>query len=875
MMSENEFYEWANDIHLREPARQFLTWVRKSDPSRSVQGRRSNMRGPFASRKMGLSLGFESELELAFLSVDELDDDVLEVWSQPCEINITYTLATGRRHGNHYHPDLCVLYRDRVEFLECKYATEFQKLLVAEPHKYHVDPDGTYRMPPAEEAFAEYGLSFRVVTDRDLSPKRVRNMEYLADYFRPDTPPVPDDLAAVLVARVQLDPGIRLATLLDTLSSSEDVDHLYRLIATGVLVVDLDSVILSDHAVVPVFSDVNYMAAYNLLTPVQQVAEPKAQIVLESNQPLVWDGRLWTIQNVGDTALYLVSPDDGRQYIELALDQVERLIATGRIEPPATRESASPYEIVRKANPKSVHDALQRWKIIRSVIQEEVPVNTLNRNQQRWVHAYRKAERQGYAGFSGLLSNSHRRGNRNTRVSERTRALIDQCLTEHYLDKKQLNLSVVYDVFVLKAKATGTPTVSDKTFYRVAKSLPVYDKLLARQGRRAANQEKPRNPSPRVLPPYSDYPWQLAYMDHTEVDVQMVSAITGKSLKKRAWLTLLLDASSRRILAAYLSFDPPSAVSCLMALRLCVQRYHRLPKNLVVDNGAEFDSVQFQTFLAWHGITAIHRPPGEPRYGSPGERIFGIANKQFFHLLLGNTQMMTKVRQVTKSVDPTRLAVWTFEQLLVFLEKWAFEVYDNIPHPAFALSPRERYDQGLRTGGERTHTHIVYDEAFRIFTLPTPKRQTQVRRDGIRILYFDYWTEVFRDPTFLGTTPPLRYDPFDITRAYAYVHDEWHRLFIPRDEEILAGRSEREIRAVTVELRERQRTQQLLRKKITGPMIAAFLAELEETETLLRQRQLDLERSPTAPSPMSVPLPEILDGDDDTKPLKPKGAFSA
>jgi hypothetical protein len=60
-------------------------------------------------------------------------------------------------------------------------------------------------------------------------------------------------------------------------------------------------------------------------------------------------------------------------------------------------------------------------------------------------------------------------------------------------------------------------------------------------------------------------------------------------------MTLLTDAYSRRVLTVYLTFDEPSYRSCMMALRLCVRRYARLPETVVVDGGKEFESTYFET----------------------------------------------------------------------------------------------------------------------------------------------------------------------------------------------------------------------------------------------------------------------------------------
>src|SRR5204862_8061885 len=98
-----------------------------------------------------------------------------------------------------------------------------------------------------------------------------------------------------------------------------------------------------------------------------------------------------------------------------------------------------------------------------------------------------------------------------------------------------------------------------------------------RQGPRAAAQVEPfyweleRMTTPR----HGDRPWEIVHLDHTELDIVLVSSHTGRCLGK-PWATFMTDAYSRRLLVVYLTFDPPSYRSGMMALRECVWRYARL-----------------------------------------------------------------------------------------------------------------------------------------------------------------------------------------------------------------------------------------------------------------------------------------------------------
>src|SRR5271157_6514434 len=111
-----------------------------------------------------------------------------------------------------------------------------------------------------------------------------------------------------------------------------------------------------------------------------------------------------------------------------------------------------------------------------------------------------------------------------------------------------------------------------------------------------------------ATPRHGDRPFEIVHIDHTEADIELVSSEVSRPLG-RPWWTLMIDAFSRRVLAIYLAFDPPSYRSCMMVMRECVRRHMRLPQTIVVDNGAEFRSTYFESLLARYECTKKQRPP--------------------------------------------------------------------------------------------------------------------------------------------------------------------------------------------------------------------------------------------------------------------------
>lgn len=386
--------------------------------------------------------------------------------------------------------------------------------------------------------------------------------------------------------------------------------------------------------------------------------------------------------------------------------------------------------------------------------------------------------------------------------------------------------------------------MSERTFYRVRARFTTTDVIGARRGRRAAYAAQPFSWLDQTTPRHGERPFALAHLDHTELDIELVSSVTGKSLGK-PWATFLTDANTRRILACYVTFDPPSYRSVMMAFRECVKRHQRLPQECFVDRGPEFGSVYFETLLTRYFVTKKDRLASHPRMGSVVERLFGTATTQLLHQLLGNTQASKQPRLMTREVDPRRLAVWTLDRFSARLCQYAYEVYDQLDHPALGQSPREAFAQGMQLAGMRLHRLIPYSEEFLLLTCPST-RTGCAKLDGARGIVVNglrYWNPLMRSSPEAGRCVPVRYEPFDMSIAYAFVDGQWLRCTADAFFQV-QGRSEREWQLILDEWRAQQRQHGRKRVSVDGPLLAQFLEEIATEEQLLLQRQRDLEGLP-------------------------------
>jgi len=146
-------------------------------------------------------------------------------------------------------------------------------------------------------------------------------------------------------------------------------------------------------------------------------------------------------------------------------------------------------------------------------------------------------------------------------------------------------------------------------------------------------------------------------------------------------MTLLTDACSRRILAVYLTFDPPSYRSCMMVLRECVRRHSRLPQIVVVDGGREFQSTYFETLLARYESIKKTRPAAKPRFGSVCDTAVRNCQHPVRPQSEGQHTDHSPGPSGDRVGDPKGQAVWPFEELHQRLAEYAYEVYDTHQPP--------------------------------------------------------------------------------------------------------------------------------------------------------------------------------------------------
>lgn len=841
MLTQDQFSQYCDRLGLSESARATLQAIRSSPPTRRVRSSAKNVAVRYPSRKMGVVIQAESHRnELAFVYELEYDEAVLEYYDQPPAIKLAYQAKNGRQVGVLHTPDFFVLRTEAAGWEECKTEAELPNLAEQMPHRYVRDEAHGWRCPPGARYAEPFGFYYHVRSSAEINWIFQRNLIFLQDYLRDDGPEVAAKIREKAYRLVKAEPGLNLNQLFQRIEAVSR-DDIYRLISSGHIYADLRGAPLAEPDQVRLFCDQWTAQACVVLSETMREAAVGGfqTIKLEVESGVWWDGKPWSIINVGETELWLRSAE--RHIVKLSPTEFKSLVARGdlvgsaaRLEPDLSDEGR---ELLAQASPADLKVANQRYQIIRPVLSGELPEagSTPRRTVYDWVRKYRQAQRLHRCGFVGLLPQWHRCGNRTPKLPEVTRSLINEFIDHNYETLKHKFKYEVYGELLLACERQAIQAPSYKTFALAINRRPIEQQIKKREGRRRAYPHTMFYWELELTTPrHGDRPFEIGHLDHTQLDLELVHSSTGRNLG-RPWATFLSDAFSRRLLAVYLTFESPSYRSCMMALRECVRRHHRLPQIVVVDGGQEFSSVYFETLLAFYECTKKTRPPSQGRFGSVCERLFGTTNTRFVYNLVGNTQVMRHARQVTKAINPKAQAQWSLPRLYLWLREWAYEVYDTLEHSALGQTPREAFVQGLHQGGQRSHRVIPYELEFHIRTLPSTRSGTaKVNPNrGVKINYIYYWANDFRQAEVAHRSVPVRYDPFDAGLAYAFVQGRWVRC-ISEHYARLRGRTEVELKLASAELRARyQRHARQL--TLTARHLAEFLELLAQEEAMQAQ----------------------------------------
>lgn len=771
MLNKEQLVAIFDRLGTPEAGRRLVERARIEAPVREVKSQGGNVITLLASRKMGCEIRTESRHVEFPAAIDrEFDPTVLEYYPQPCKLQLDLINdAIGEIHRIAHTPDFLVIREDGFTIEEWKTETKLSRLADRAPYRYARDVDGTWRSPQIEKQLADLGIRYRLFTDESIPRRRVENLLWLADYYHPATEPCPTQVILRLQAALAEHGSLFLADLVETPYNFKQ-DDLFKAIADQEVIVDLDRELLSEPRRCRIYRDVilrDFMAG---AVPAGRVPmQDRFVLDISEGACFEYDGRQLTISLVGEEKI-ICTQNDGPP-LNLSRAWLTNAFEQGHITPVSTPD-ANRLDLARYTE-EDLNIALKRQAILQS---ESAKASASGRTERRWSARQKIAAASGAHEVLALVPQTKARGNRTQRLTPEQQDIMQAVINRDWRSHEAINAKACYRVLVDACNAVGVVAPSYKTLRKRLQALTSNQDLRTRHGKRMAYQ---LSPFIDVLyydtPQHGSRPFQYVHIDHTQIDIEVISSRTETPLG-RPWISLALDAWSRRILAFYLTFDPPSYHSVMMVMRDLVRRHARLPELIVVDNGRDFMSSAFESFLQVMGVHLRFRPAGQPRHGAVLERLFGRIHSEYIHNLSGNTKEMKNVRMTTGKHLPVNFANWTLGNLYYGIEYWATEYYDQERHVALDCSPEEAFVRGLRDSGVRPQRRILFGQDFLIATCPPVDRAglRQVHNQrGVKVNGFLYWNSEFRNPRIAGSSLPVRYDPWDASSVYVWFKDRW------------------------------------------------------------------------------------------------------
>lgn len=316
--------------------------------------------------------------------------------------------------------------------------------------------------------------------------------------------------------------------------------HLYQLIADREVCVDLEKDLVAEPDRLVVYRDEATAKAFALVpagaaSPNQQIP---SQIGVGLGDQLSWHGRQYTIANLTADEVVLSYED---RMVRLTRAALEGCLRGGEITQVSATQTAGSngelHELLKQASPSDLAIATRRYELLKDPAAAKA-ARIRPRTLRRWRRSSREAEQTCWHGFAGLLPSIKNRGNRTPRFSQRHHELADEVIDREYCNPKQQTKWSAYGVFAVECERSSIVTPSYEWFAKRIADRDRQATVRARKGKRAAYGLSTLTPGQLNLN-HGDAPWQVAYADHTQVDLECRCSPTANE-SDRPWLTVMI-----------------------------------------------------------------------------------------------------------------------------------------------------------------------------------------------------------------------------------------------------------------------------------------------------------------------------------------------
>jgi putative transposase len=426
-------------------------------------------------------------VEFAIALEMEEDPSVFEYYDQPCQIPLSYCKGSRRKISVMHTPDFFVLRTDSAGWEECKTDKDLVKLAQKSPHRYDQTQAGIWRCPPAEEYASSLGLYYKIYPSSRIDWVSVRNICFLDDYLRGEPVGFDSGDRELAIACISASPGVSLNKLVRRMATPAALDCVHSMIARREIYVDLRAASLTDPTSVRVFRDGESAGC------VGGSSLHGRSVNIAVGSSIQWDGAIWRVANVGLSMIGLVGID--RNFTELPIGALEHLIRDSRVVAHAADGDRGAADRIHArlaaAGERDLKIANHRFSALQAHRHGEREPSVPARTLRFWATRYREAEEAYGDGYIGLLPETQRRGNRQDRLPEKTRALMAQSIENDFETLKQKSKYACWVALKHTCEQQRVAAPSYRAFRRAVQTRSQFDQTLKRKCRRAAYKYEP------------------------------------------------------------------------------------------------------------------------------------------------------------------------------------------------------------------------------------------------------------------------------------------------------------------------------------------------------------------------------------------------
>lgn len=474
--------------------------------------------------------------------------------------------------------------------------------------------------------------------------------------------------------------------------------------------------------------------------------------------------------------------------------QIGGLWGLARNHNPLKAQSKKSTEVPPRAigsfDEETLEIVYQRFQMLGNLVESEqttdaavaaraAEVNVSKRTLWNYLKDYRKY------GLAGLAPKQRADKGQHHNISERMIALVQSIRLTH----PDWRVRAVYEMACSRAVDLGEIPPSEWQVRTICESIPGPVRSIA-DGRENEFRNRYR----------ITYPMQfngvIYQIDHNLVDVlvrdQRSRKYRATSGEVRPWLTLVIESSSRVVVATKFSYDRPDRHRVAGVIRSALlAKPGGKPDEIWVDNGKDLISRHVQELTREMGIHLHNCAPHQPQHRGICERFFGTINTRLWAALPGYVNSNTVER------NPKARALLTVQELEKKFQEFLAQ-YHAEPHNELGMTP-------LAYWNEHCFAQPV-DDIRRLDTLLLEATNRNVIKTGIKYEARQYWhTEL---ATIVGQQVLIRADTaYEAPDEIEVYHDgHWLCTAFALDSE--RGRSVTQVEIAAAQRQQREAARQ-------------------------------------------------------------------